>query len=185
MTDPVDPPPFAPFERTGTESVYDSPWCSLRRDVLSLPDGSRRDYHVFGVAPAAVIVPVLADGSLVMLWQYRYPHGETHWEVPAGRIDPGERPEQAAARELTEETGYRARELTRLCGFYPINGISDHYAHVFVAHGCERVCAPEHDPSEQISVHVLEREAVRARLLAGEVVDGFSALALHHYFARG
>jgi len=120
-----------------------------------------------------------------MLWQYRYPHGETHWEVPAGRIHRGESPRDAARRELLEESGCRARELEELPGFYPINGISDHFAHAFVARGCTVEAAPDPDPAEQLVVRLFEPDAVRAMLLRGTIRDGFTALALHAWLLRG
>jgi ADP-ribose pyrophosphatase len=181
---PPDPPPFPPFPVESTERLVDSHWCGLRRDRFRNDAGELGDYYVFEVAAAVVVVPVLEDGSIVLLWQYRHPIGETHWEVPAGRIDAGESPTAAAERELLEETGYRAGRLVELAGFHPITGISPHHAQVFVAEGCVREREPEHDPTERISVHVLPPDEVRARLLRGDFVDGFSALALHQHLAR-
>jgi ADP-ribose pyrophosphatase len=183
-SDDGDPPPFPPFEVVGSEQLYDSPWCGLRRDWIVLPSGARQEYHVFQVTDAVVVVPVASDGSLVMLWQHRHPHGHTHWEVPAGRIHAGEDPERAAERELLEETGHRAERIERLQGFYPVNGISDHYAHAYVAYGCRPVEPPKLEPAEKILVRVLPRERVRRMLLAGEIEDGFTALALYALFAR-
>jgi ADP-ribose pyrophosphatase len=139
---------------------------------------------VFEVHDAVAVVPVLPDGSIVMLWQYRHPHGKTHWEVPAGRVEPGEDAAQAARRELLEETGCRAGRLVELAGFYPTNGISPHHARLFVALDCERVQVPSPGPCEKFSVHVLAADDVRGRLLRGEFEDGFTALALFYHFAR-
>lgn len=178
---PADPPPFEPFRLQGTHRIYDSPWCGLRRDELLLPDGRRQDYHVFEVSDAVAVVPVLPDGSLVMIGQYRYPHGKTHWEIPAGRIDDGEQPQAAAARELLEETGYRARTLVKLPGFYPTSGISAHYAHLFCGIDCERVERPAPDAAEQIVVRVFGPEEIEALLRGGRIEDGFTALAILYY----
>jgi 8-oxo-dGTP pyrophosphatase MutT (NUDIX family) len=180
---PGDPPPFPPFDSAHTERIYDSPWCGLRRDWLRLAGGALQEYHVFELRDAVAVVPVLPDGSLVMLWQFRHPHGKTHWEVPAGRVDEGESAAAAAERELLEETGYRAKRLVRLGGFHPINGISPHKAELYAALDCERVQAPEPGPLEQLSVHVHAADEVHRRLLAGDFDDGFTALALFYYFA--
>ena len=183
MTDtpPGNPTPFEPFRVHESQRVYDSPWCGLRRDMVVLPNGALQEYHVFEISDAAVVVPVLADGSIVMVGQYRYPHGKTHWEVPAGRIGEGETPREAIERELLEETGYRAGRIEPLPGFYPTNGISAHFAHAFYALDCEHVADPRPDASEQLVVRVHRPDQVRALLRAGMIEDGFTALSLLYY----
>lgn len=179
--DELEPPSFPPFEVAETKRIYDSPWCGLRRDLLRLDDGRLQEYHVFEISDAAVVVPVLEDGSIAMVGQFRHPHGKTHWELPAGRINPGESPARAAERELLEETGCAARELVALPGFYPTNGISAHYAHAFVAFGCRRVADLELDASERLVVRVVSRARAEELLDRGLLQDGFTALALLYY----
>jgi 8-oxo-dGTP pyrophosphatase MutT (NUDIX family) len=178
---PDNPPPFPPFGLHGSERIYDSPWCGLRRDEVVLPGGALQEYHVFEIPDAVACVPVLPDGRLVLVGQYRYPHGKTHWETPAGRIDRGEDPAAAALRETQEETGYRPARVERLGGFYPTNGISAHFAHLYIGHDCERVGPPDLDPSEQILVRVFSRGEVEALLDAGLFEDGFTALAVMYW----
>ena len=178
---PADPPPFPPFEVHASRRIYDSPWCGLRRDEVVLPDGALQEYHVFEVSDAVAVLPVRPDGSIILIGQYRYPHGKTHWEAPAGRIDEGEEPGAAAVRELLEETGYRPGRLVPLPGFYPTNGISAHYAHVFAALDCERVADPTPTAAEQIVVRVFSEEEARSLLAAGRLADGFTALSLLYY----
>lgn len=178
---PPDPEPLPGFPVDSSERLYDSHWCGLRRDQLVLPDGKLQEYHVFEVPDAVSIVPVLPDGRLLLLWQYRYPHGKSHWEVPAGRIHEDEELEAAAARELREETGHRAGRLERVAGFYPTNGISAHYAHIVIAHDCVEEGAVQLDAAERLEVHVFDRARVKKLLASGAVEDGFTALALFYY----
>ena len=181
----TDPPPFPPIPIRSTERIYDSPWCALRRDWLELEEGGKlQEYHVFEVTEAVAVVPCRADGSFVFVWQFRHPHGLTHWEIPAGRVQEGEDVEVAAHRELLEETGYRAGRLERMPGFYPVNGISPHHASLFVARDCEQVADPDLDHTERLSVAIKDEREVRERLLRGDFADGFTALALLYHFAR-
>jgi ADP-ribose pyrophosphatase len=181
-TPPPDPPPFAPFEVLGSRRIYKSRWCGLRADDVVLPDGSRGVHHVVEITDAVAIVPLLRDGRMVLIGQYRYPHGQTRWEIPAGRLHADETPRSGAERELAEETGCRAGRWMPLPGFYPINGISDHFAHVFAALDCEFAHAPAHEPSERIVVQSFSRSEVRALLRAGRLVDAFTSLSLYMFF---
>ncbi len=181
---PDDPPPFAPFEVVSSERIYDSPWVGLRRDVVRPPTGADSDYHVVEISDAVAVVPALADGGVVLIGQYRYPHGRTHWEIPAGRLHGGEAPLDAAARELLEETGYRARRFEALPGFYPVNGISAHFAHLYAALDCERVADPAPEHTEQLLVRTFTRREIERLIDAGRVRDGFAALGLLYWLRR-
>jgi ADP-ribose pyrophosphatase len=181
---PANPPPFAPFPVLRTERIYHSRWCGLRRDWIELRDGREQEYHVVEIPDAVAVVPVLPDGRIVLIGQYRHPHGKTHWEVPAGRMLDGEPAELCAERELLEETGHRAGRWERLPGFYPINGISDHYAHAFAALDCVRVGDATPEDCEQIVVRAFERGEVEALLDAGRVEDVFAAVSLMYWLRR-
>lgn len=176
---PADPPPFPKHPLLSSERIYDSPWVGLRRDMIELGGGRPQEHHVVEIGPAVSVVPVRTDGRLVLVGQYRHPHGETHWEVPAGRLDGDEVPAMGAHRELREETGHTTKELIPLPGFYPINGISDHWCHPFLALDCDETDPLDLDPAERLIVQTFSRAEVNALLASGRIVDGFSALALH------
>ncbi|MGH7151117.1 MAG: NUDIX domain-containing protein, partial [Planctomycetota bacterium] len=95
-----------PYRTLGSERLYQSVYCALRRDRVALPGGGRGVHHVIEIPDAAIVVPVLNDGRIVLIKQYRYASGGYLYEVPAGRPDrPGEPWEECARRELREETG--------------------------------------------------------------------------------
>ena len=182
-----DPRPYRPHDVMRSVRVYDSKWCALDRHELRLdPDDKEPtgEYHVFRVPDAIVVVPFTVRGHIAMVWQHRHPHGHTHWEVPAGRINMGESPEEATVRELREETGLTADRLVALGGFFPINGISDHFAHVFCALDCTSTHELDLDDSERLLVRSRPLDVVREELLAGSLHDGFTALALFKALAH-
>jgi len=178
---PENPQPYHGFKVLEEKHVYLSDWCGLRRDMVVLPDGQEQEYHVFEIGDAVSIVPVMEDGSIMLVGQYRYPHGKTHWETPAGRINPGEEPAQAAVRELREETGCSAERFVAMPGWYPTNGISAHYAHCYVALGCVQDSQLELDDSEVLTPQAFAKDDVEKLLDAGRFEDGFSAIALMYY----
>ncbi|MEM9801469.1 MAG: NUDIX hydrolase [Planctomycetota bacterium] len=175
---PDDPVPFPPFEVASSERIYDSPWVGLRRDMLRLDDGALQEHHVVEIGDAVCVLPIRTDGRIVMVGQFRHPHGRTHWEVPAGRLNPDEAPEAGAARELREETGYRAGRWVKMPGFYPTNGISAHWSHLYAALDCELAHEQDLDPAERMTVTTFSWDEAEALLRAGRIADGFSALAL-------
>ena len=109
--------------------------------------------------------------------EYRYAVDAQVWEIPAGRIDPGETPEQGARREMEEEVGYAAEGLEHLCTFYTTPGFCDERMHLFRASGLRKVEArPEED--ERIEGAVFTLDEARAMIARGEVREGKTLVAL-------
>ena len=181
---PDEPRPFEPFACLGTVRISDSRWCGLRRDTLKLHTGREQEHHVVEISDAVAVVPVLADGRIALIGQYRYVHGRTHWEVPAGRVGPGESARAAAERELLEEAGLASANWTELPGFYPINGISPHWAHAFLAEDCTVAGEPMPEESEQLARRFFTREEVERLLDAGRFADAFTALSIAYWLRR-
>src|SRR5271154_7001098 len=91
--------------------VYEGRVFGVRRDEVLEPSGVRATREVITHSGSVVVLPVLPDGRIVLIRQYRHATRGYLWELVAGRMDDGETPKQAAARELIEETGYRAKRL--------------------------------------------------------------------------
>jgi ADP-ribose pyrophosphatase len=115
--------------------IYENRWVRVREDQLERADGSPGVYSVVEKAPAAVILPLHADGSVTLVEQYRHPVGERFWELPQGALDGRDvtDPEQIARTELAEETGLRAESMRRLGRLYFAYGISDQYFDAWLA----------------------------------------------------
>jgi ADP-ribose pyrophosphatase len=116
-----------------SQLIYEGRIVRFRVDTVVLPNGSRSIREIIGTPGAVVIVPLTDDGQVRMVRQFRSAIGEYLLELPAGTLEPNESPEQAAPRELAEETGDRAARWRRLTGFYTVPGICDEYLHLFLA----------------------------------------------------
>ena len=135
------------------------------------------------VHPGAVVVlPILDDGSIVLIRNHRFAIDETLWELPAGTLDPDDGdPSNCAHRELREETGYEAREIEHLLTFYSSPGICDEVLHAYVARGLVHKGA-QLEETERIETHPLEEERVREMMASAEIRDAKKLVALHHHF---
>src|ERR1700744_2902950 len=118
---------------------------SVRRDEVIEPSGVRATRDVIAHSGSVVGMPVLENGKIVFIRQYRHAARQYLWELVAGRIDPGENIKQAAVRELIEETGYRAKKMRLFLEFWPSPGFLEEKMYVLSAHG---VTQGEAEPEE-------------------------------------
>jgi ADP-ribose pyrophosphatase len=140
-------------------------------------DGRTADREVVRHSGAAVILPELPDGRLVLEEVFRHAAGGWLLEVPAGTLELGEAPEVCAARELEEETGYRAAALRFLGSWYPSPGILDETMHLYHATGLVKT-ATHLDEDEFLEVRVVTKAEAAAMVRDGRIVDGKTLLAL-------
>jgi ADP-ribose pyrophosphatase len=124
------------------------------QDEVELPNGLRTHRDIVRHPGAVAIVPILPDGRIVLVRQYRYAAGKPLLEIPAGTLEEGEDPLECARRELREETGYEASELMALLRCYMAPGYSDEVIHFFEARGLRSVgMSPEEDESIEVEVY--------------------------------
>jgi 8-oxo-dGTP pyrophosphatase MutT (NUDIX family) len=169
----------------GTHVLYKSHWMNLRQDRVKLPDGKIIDHHVVDYPHKAVsILPVREDGHILMIKNYRFITDSEAWEIPAGMVDPGENFEEAAARELLEETGYVAKQFTPLNYYYPSNGSSNQEFHMFAATQLSRQ-TEQFDTNEILDVQWFSSEQIRAMILRNDIVDGLCLTTLFMSQLRG
>lgn len=165
---------------TSTDHIFDGKIISLRVDTLAEPDGRTYTREIISYGAAVVLVPVVADGRLLMVRQYRHAAGRWMLELPAGGVDDRDAsPEEAAQRELREETGYRGT-LARIGGFYLAPGYSDEYQHIFAATNLE-VDPLDADEDENLVLERVGLEDALRLIEQGEICDAKSVAALLLY----
>jgi 8-oxo-dGTP pyrophosphatase MutT (NUDIX family) len=169
----------------GERSLYDSDWVRLHLADVEVPGSRRFEHHVVRMpAHAAGAVVHDEERGLLLLWRHRFITDSWGWEVPAGRIDSGETPVEAARREVEEATGWRPLDVRPLVSYYAANGVSDLTFHLFAAEGAEYVGEPT-DLSEAERVTWLPPTDVRELVMTGGMPDGLRLTALLFAMARG
>jgi len=121
--------------RLGGRTLLEGGFLEVRRDDVRLPDGSAATREYIRHPGAVAVVPLLDDGRLVLVRQYRYPIAKAIYEFPAGKLDPGEDQLECARRELREETGYRAGEWAFACEIHNAAAYSTESIWIYFARG--------------------------------------------------
>jgi ADP-ribose pyrophosphatase len=163
--------------RIGTRRVYTGHVLDLDLDDVEEPGGVRALREVVRHRGSVAALPVHEDGRVVLVRQYRHAVGAMVWELPAGRIDPGEDPAHGAGRELEEEVGLRASLLEPLSTFFTTPGFCDEVMHLFRATGLTEV-PPRPEADERIAVGVFTLDATRAMIQEREIREGKTLVAL-------
>ena len=121
-----------------TTVVYKGDFLDVRRDKVLLPNGETGAREWVNHPGAVVIIPILPDGEIALIKQFRYAAGSEFIELPAGKLDSGEDPEECALRELEEEIGYRANKIKFLANIHPAIGFTNEIMGVFLAENLEK-----------------------------------------------
>lgn len=159
--------------------VYRNKWLSIERIRVR---NRGRDYHLYRVVRSdyAAVLPILGGGRVALERIYRGVIGRYQYEIPAGMIEPGESPLNAARRELIEETGYSAGSLRFLTKLAVSPGTSTVHAHIYIATGLKAGNrAPE--KNEDITVHVMPISKALRMVKERKIVDMKTVAALMHY----
>ena len=161
-----------------SENLLNGKLLKVHRDQVSLPDGGESIREWIDHPGASAVVPLFEDGTTLLVRQYRYPPRRTFLEVPAGKLDgPDEDPRDVAARELEEETGWRARSFDPLGSLYPCIGYSNEIIHFFLAEDLEKG-RRELSEGEFMEVVPIGFDEAVELVRSGEIVDMKSAVAL-------
>lgn len=161
----------------GDEIIFETRIFDVVRRFQSCPNGEKQERFVVRNRGAVALLPVLDDGSVVLIRQYRAPTAGYIYEIPAGTREPGEEPIITAARELVEETGYRAGKIVPLYSFYSSPGIFQEKLHLFLA--TELTPGPTAlESGEDITTVIKTKEEIAEMLRKGEIEDAKTILAL-------
>ena len=160
-----------------TEQVFEGRVVSVFVDELSLPDGRRARWERVAHPGAVGIVPLMSDGTVLMVRQYRNAVGGDLLEIPAGKLDRDEPARECAERELAEEVGMRAGELIKIAEFYNSPGFSDEYFHLYLARDLRHAQGAT-DPDEFLEVERHPLQELLGMISLGELVDAKSIVGV-------
>jgi ADP-ribose pyrophosphatase len=157
------------------ERVYTGRVLNLDADTVGFPDGSTGQLEMIRHPGASAVLPFLddptsSDPRVVLIRQFRHAADDFIYEVPAGRLDPGELPAACAARELAEETGYQAERLDHLTTIFTTPGFTDERIHLFMASGLEPG-SHRREADEFLELHRVRWSEVMELVKVGKVVD--------------
>jgi len=162
-------------------TIYQGPVFGMRRDEVIEPSGVRATREVITHPGSVVVLPVLPDGRILLIQQYRHATRQYLWELVAGRMDAGETPKVAAARELIEETGYRAKRLRVFLDVFPTPGFLEERMFILLAEG---LTAGEAEPEEdeKIVSRPYNRKQLEGMIRGGRLRDAKSVAGILFYF---
>ena len=171
-------------KRVGRDLVYQGAIIEVYQDHMEFANGNRSDWDYVHHNGAAAVVPVLEDGRILMVRQYRSTVGRETLEIPAGKLDsPGESGKICAGRELEEETGYRCEDLEWLLTLRPTIAYCDERIEIYVAGNL--IPSRQHlDENEYVAVKACSLEELKEKIFAGQIEDSKTIGAILAYEAK-
>lgn len=176
--------PPKPWKTLSSRTVYENPWARVREDIAEMPNGKTTIYGVVECGQCVGVLPFVDNEHVVLIRQYRYVFSENiRWEMPTGGVISGETIEEAAHRELREESGYDASDLEPVCAYYPSKSIMQEVAHLFIGRGLTQVHGvPDHTEFFEIEIFPFAR--VLQMVKDSEIRDSMSVIAILHAARR-
>ena len=168
-------------KKIASKTIYDGRILKLVVDDIVLPDGSSAKREIVRHSGGAAVL-FIKDNKVLLVRQFRYAYGKEIYEIPAGKLNEGEDARIAAARELEEETGYKA-ELVHLMDIYPTPGYTDEIIHIFFAENSTR-SQQKLDEDEFLSAELIPLERVLEMIESGEICDAKTVAAIYKYLHK-
>ncbi len=168
-----------------TKNIYNGKVITLNVDTVTLPNGVTVDLEVVRHPGAAAVVPLKDDGTVVLIKQFRHAAGGFIYEIPAGKLHPGEDPKVCAGRELEEEIGYRAGRLELLSSIFTAPGFTDEVIHIYKATDMTKG-RQQLDKDEVLEIVEMPLSKAIAMIGAGVIRDAKTMVGLQSvYLGKG
>lgn len=164
------------WKRLRTSVASKNPWWTYMLDHFELPSGTRGEYHYVHTNGSSMVIPVLPDGQLLLVNQYRYLASKESLEFPCGSVKDDSTYDRTAWEELAEETGYSAGALLLAGEFNPYNGVTDEMCRVYIARDLSFV-GEMPEETEEFELLKLTPEELEVRIRSGELWDGMTIAA--------
>jgi len=163
-----------------TKEIYNGKIITLQLDEVKLPNGKMATREIVKHPGAVAIMALTSDQRMIFVRQFRKPLEKTILEIPAGKLEKGEDPKHCAERELTEETGYTAKEMKQVSAFYTSPGFANEFLYLFEA---QKLVSGQAEPDDDEFVELIEldlHEAFEA-MERGEIIDAKTVLAVYYW----
>jgi ADP-ribose pyrophosphatase len=157
---------------------------NFKTDEIQLPSGKTTTRDIIDHPGAVAIVPILDDGRVLLVKQYRYTTGKELLEIPAGTLEKGEAPDNCARRELKEETGYTAGSMKKILAMYMAPGYSNEVIHLYFATAL-KVGEPRAEEDEDISLEVYSADELLDGIEKNTIEDAKTIAGVLIYLTRG
>ncbi len=168
-----------------SEYLFRRPWLTVRRDCVELPDGRQNpEFYVLEYPDWVNVIAITEDGKFVMERQYRHGLGKTCFEIPAGVIEEGEDPLDAAKRELMEETGYGEGTWRKIMTVSGNSSTTDNLSHCYVAEGVRKISGQHLDSTEDLEIVLLDTAQVKDLMVNDQIKQALMAAPLWRYFSE-
>ncbi|WP_140936778.1 NUDIX hydrolase [Sphingobacterium lumbrici] len=163
--------------------IIERPWATLRVDKLQLPNGNiKEEYYVLEYPTWVNMIGITAENQVLFVTQYRHGAGQIMTELPAGVVEEGEDPADAAKRELLEETGYAFDSIEKIAELYANPATSGNVTHTYILRGGKKIQEQELDNSEDIEVVLMSIEEAKTFLLENRIGQALHSAALFYAF---
>lgn len=166
-----------------SETIFEGKIITLNKQTVELPNGNQSTREVVLHPGAVTVLAITEDDKVLLVRQFRKPTERVLVETPAGKLEKGEDPLDAAKRELEEETGYTASEWKHLCSYYTSPGFANELLHAYVATGLTKT-QQNLDSDEFLDVIEASAEQLREMLQNGEIYDAKTIAFAYWWFAE-